>query len=103
MSGFELRSNLGGVECVEDGAVRSSHSHLHRDAFCALWTKRAAHVETRKAVALEQYSAWHAAQAAYVDCMHRWDGGREGEGESSLLQPFSSCVGVSSNVCVRVL
>jgi len=46
-----------------------------RDAVCALWAKRAANVDTRLALALEQYSAWHAAQASYVECMRRWQDG----------------------------
>ena len=57
-------------------ALSELSSQLHdRDLYCALWAKRAAHPETRRALALEQYGAWHAAQAAYVECMHRWQSG----------------------------
>ena len=43
-----------------------------RDAVCAVWARRAVHAESRTAVALEQYGAWSAAQAAYTSMMGRW-------------------------------
>jgi transformation/transcription domain-associated protein len=46
-----------------------------RDGFCALWSRRACHSETRLALALEQYGSWAAAQTAYVDCMTHWQAG----------------------------
>ena len=51
-----------------------------RDAVCAVWARRAVHAESRTAVALEQYGAWSAAQAAYTSMMGRWQ-----QGEAALV------------------
>jgi len=46
-----------------------------RDSHAAVWKQRALHDETRRALALEQYGAWQAAQDAYAECMNRWQAG----------------------------
>ena len=46
-----------------------------RDAYLSLWKRRAVHTETVCALSLEQFGAWHAAQAAYAECMNRWQAG----------------------------
>ena len=58
-----------------DGLSDISHNLNDRDVYCALWAKRSAHAESRRALAFEQYGAWHAAQSVYVDCMNRWQSG----------------------------
>ena len=51
-------------------------SQLHdRDLYCAIWSKRAAHADTRRALAFEQLGVWQSAQTVYVDCMSRWQMG----------------------------
>ena len=45
-----------------DALSELSHQLSDRDLYCALWTKRCCHAESRRALALEQYGAWHAAQ-----------------------------------------
>jgi len=57
-------------------ALASLHSALgDRDGHAAVWKQRALHAETRRALALEQYGAWQAAQDAYAECMSRWQAG----------------------------
>jgi len=45
------------------------------DSRAAVWQQRALHDETRRALNLERYGAWQAAQDAYAECMTRWQSG----------------------------
>ena len=54
-----------------DGLSDITQQLNDRDLYCALWTKRRGAPESRRALAFEQYGAWHAAQQVYVDCMNR--------------------------------
>lgn len=45
------------------------------DSHASLWGRRAVHSATRRALGLEQFGAWRAAQLAYAECMHRWQAG----------------------------